>query len=303
MKGLIQRCVLPLVIAVLILPALCSAGTVIMGKVTDRGGEKPMAADVLIYRLEEGGAWSFAGSRPTNSLGEYKITFLGEGTYHLRYVHSTSCNPSTSYCADRYLEQYYNNTPLWDFENITKIVLKDGDQLVLDTTRLKVRPFYFETASNPCVPVDADGVVRITRSVVNSTGKDYRMVFWGVIDSPFRLESRQYYGMQASYTFGSPQWKVLKPGRNAITFTHRLGASAIKGAYNYWIVGGDARWLPMTPYLSGTFCYSGNDAIVSNDLMSGSGNSGMGRSAALVRAIPLKVSPSGEILESGPMPR
>lgn len=303
MKKSALRRLLLVIMMVLILPALCSAGTVIMGKVTDRSGVAPIAADVLVYRQDDEGSWSFAGSRPTNSSGEFQITFLGEGTYYLRFIHSTNCNPSSSYCADRYLEQYYNNTPLWDFENITKIVLKDGDQLVLDTTRLKVRPFYFETAPNPCAPVGADGVVRVTRSIVNSTGKDYRMVFWGVIDSPFRLESRQYYGMQASYTFGKPQWKLLKPGRNTVTFTHQLGARAIKGAYNYWIVGGDANWLPMTPYLSGTFCYSGNDAIVSDEVVNGGGNSGMGRSGALVRTIPLKISSTGDVLESGLMPR
>ncbi|MHC1726349.1 MAG: carboxypeptidase-like regulatory domain-containing protein [Syntrophobacteraceae bacterium] len=303
MRTLLNRCLLPVIMWVLILPALCSAGTVILGKVTDRAGEQPMAADVLVYRQDDGGSWSFAGSRPTNGAGEFKITFLRAGTYHLKIVHSSNCDPSVNYCADRYLEQYYNNIPLWDFENITKIVLKDGDQLVLDTARLKVRPFYFETVTNVCVPADADGMVRITRSVVNATGNNQWMLFWGVIDSPFRLDSKKYYGIQASYTFGQAGWELLKPGRNTISFTHRLGPKAIKGSYYYWIVGGDGDLLPMTPYLSGTFCKDVPETQCGDGSPIGAAAACYGHSAGLARTIPLRISAEGEVLESGPLSR
>jgi hypothetical protein len=169
----------------------------------------------------------------------------------------------------------------------------------LDTIRLKIRPFYFATIPNPCEPAGADGRVRITRRVMNTTGHQQWMLFWGVVDSPFRVDSSDYYGMQASYSFGQGKWVLLKPGRNTVTFTYKMTPTALKGSYNYWIIGGDSDLLPMTPYLSGTFCNGVSAEQNTADLSFGESAAGSETSHGPIKTIPTRISADGKVLEKG----
>ena len=295
-----RRCLIFVAVGMLLWPSISVADIVLKGKVLEDKSGQPMDATVSVYKQSTAGEWDFAGSRETDDTGEYSLTYLDAGTYYVESRGYSNCDRKVDYCADKYLSQLYNSVAPWDFEHKTEIVLKDGDVKELDTIRLKTRPFYFATAPNPCEPARSDGTVKITRKVMNTTGYEQWMLFWGVVDSPFRTDSSDYYQMQASYSFGQAKWILLKPGRNTVAFTYRMTPTALEGRYNYWIIGGDSDLLPMTPYLSGTFC-SGvtvekSPALLSSDeSMAGSGNS-----HGTMKAIATKISADGKILEKGP---
>jgi len=293
-----RRC-LTVALCLLLLPSLGWAATTLKGTVLEGRSGQPMDATVLVYKLNDSGEWDFAGSREADETGAYSFTYLDAGTYYLEFRGYTDCDPSVDYCADKYLPQLYNNVPLWDFVQKTEITLQDGDDKELDTVSLQTRPFYFATATNRCVSADPDGIVRIHRRVKNTTGVQQWMFFWGVVDSPFRTDSSNYYGMQASYSFGKGKWVLLKPGRNFVTFTHMLPPSALQGSYTYWIIGGDSNLLPMTPYLSGTFC---NGIMAEHDAADLSFEASAPRNRnrhGQATIIPTRISAKGTVLERG----
>jgi hypothetical protein len=293
-------CFLCAMLCMMLLPSMVSAGAIIRGTVLDDKSGNAMVADVFVYQRVND-EWSFAGSQTTNRYGKFNIDFLGAGIYHLRISESAGiCDSSVAYCADRYLPQFYNNVPLWDFEHIEQTVLKDGDVKDLNPIRLELRPFYFKTARKACEPVDSDGMVKITRKVVNTTNKSKRMFFWGVMDSPFRLDSSAYYNLQASYSFREGKSKLLEPGVNTVTFTHKLGSTAIKGNYYYWIVGGDSKLMPMTPYLSGSFCNDAPEARAVESSCADGAATNEDRSTQM-KTIPMRITADGKVLERGPL--
>lgn len=290
---------LTVVLCLLLLPSLGWAATVLRGTVLEEQSGQPMDAAVLVYKLNESGGWDFAGSRVTDDNGAYRFTYLDAGTYYLEFRGAGDCDPKVNYCADKYLPQLYNNAAPWDFANKTQIVLNDGDDKELDTASLKTRPFFFATTANRCVPADGNGTVRISRRVMNTTGFEQWMYFWGVVDSPFRTDASDFYGMQASLSFSKGKWVLLKPGRNFVTFTHKLTPTAIKGRYNYWIIGGDSNLMPMTPYLSGTFCNgvtARQDAAALSFEASAVGDQNR---YGPTTVIPTKVSATGTVLDKG----
>ena len=294
-----KRRYLTVVLCLLLLPSLGWTATVLRGTVLEEQSGQPKDAAVLVYKLNDSGGWDFAGSRVTDDAGAYRFTYLDAGTYYLEFRGAGNCDPKVNYCADKYLPQLYNNVALWDFANKTQIVLNDGDDKELDTVSLKTRPFFFATTANPCVPADGNGTVRIPRRVMNTTGFEQWMFFWGVVDSPFRTDASDYYGLQASLSFGKGKWVLLKPGRNFVAFTYKLTPTAIKGRYNYWIIGGDSNLLPMTPYLSGTFCNgvtAEQDAAALSFEASAVGDQNRYGPATI---IPTKVSATGTVLEKG----
>jgi hypothetical protein len=285
-------------VTMLIWPSISVAATVLKGTVLEDKSGQPMDATVSVYKQNTAGEWEFAGSRESDDTGKYSFTYLGAGTYYVESRGYSDCDSKVDYCADKYLPQFYNTVAPWDFEHKTEIVLKDGDVKELDTIRLKIRPFYFETAPNPCEPA-TDGKVKITRKVVNTTGYQQWMLFWGVVDSPFRTDSSDYYDMQASYSFGQAKWVLLKPGKNAVTFTYKIAPKALEGRYNYWIIGGDSDLLPMTPYLSGTFCSGVTTEKSPAQLSSDENMAGSGSSHGFIKTISTKISADGKVLEKG----
>ena len=294
-----KRRYLTVALCLLLLPSLGWAATVLRGTVLEEKSGQPMDATVLVYKLNDSGEWDFAGSRETDETGAYSFTYLDAGTYYLEFRGYSDCEPAVDYCADKYLPQLYTNVPLWDFAHKTEIALQDGDDKELDIISLQTRPFYFATATNRCVPVDADGIVRIHRRVKNTTGLQQWMFFWGVVDSPFRTDSSDYYGMQASYSFGKGKWVLLQPGRNFVTFTHKLTPSAMQGSYNYWIIGGDSNLLPMTPYLSGTFCNGVSAEQDAADLSFEASAAGNRNRYGPARINRTRISAKGTVLEKG----
>jgi len=293
-----RRC-LTVVLCLLLLPSLGWAVTILRGAVLEDQSGQPMDTAVLVYKLSDSGDWDFAGSRVTDEAGAYSFTYLDAGTYYLEFRGASDCDPKVYYCADKYLPQLYNNVAQWDFAHKTEIVLKDGDDKELDTIRLTTRPFYFATTANPCVPANGNGTVRIPRKVINTTGFEQWMFFWGVVDSPFRTDASDYYGMQASFSFGKGKWVLLKPGRNFVAFTYKLTPTAIKGRYDYWIIGGDSNLLPMTPYLSGTFCNGVSAEQDAAALSFEASASGLQNRHGLASIIPTRVSATGTVLEKG----
>jgi hypothetical protein len=233
-----RRGLMVVVVCMLVLPSIGWAATLLRGTVLEDQSGLVIDASVLVYKKNPTGGWNFAGSRETDETGKYSFTYLEPGTYYLEFMAFIDCDRLVNYCADKYLPQIYKNIAPWDFNNKTEIILQEGDVKELDTTRIKTRPFYFDT----------------TPKVVNNTGNPEWMLFWGVADSPYRTDHSVYYGMQASYSLGQGQWKQLKPGINTVTFTFKLPQKALIGRYDYWMIGGDSNLLPMTPYLEGSFC-------------------------------------------------
>jgi len=291
-------------IFVLALPSMGMGATVLKGTVLENGSGSPVLASVLAYKQNDSGGWDFTGAEQTANDGSFSFNNLGAGTFYLECDAYTDCNPQDFYCADKYLPQYYNKVPLYKFDNKTVLTLQEGDVKALDTMMVKTRPFYFDTVSNSCAEARADGLVKITSKVVNTTGHDRWMLFFGVMDSPRRQDHSRYNGLAGSYPLGGWNWKLLKPGVNTVTLTHKVITTTLKGKYEYWIVGGDSVELPMTPYLEGWICHGSppiQNASESSPVVTGTDERGAtyGRG----KTIPLKISAEGEILETGPMPR
>jgi len=293
-----RRCLI-VAVCMLLLPSIGWAATVLKGAVLQDKFGQPMDATVIVYKQNLSDEWDYAGSRETDETGAYSFTYLDAGTYYVESRGYSNCDREVDYCADQYLPQIYNTVAEWDFEHKTEIVLKDGDVKELDTIRLKIRPFYFATIPNPCEPVGANGTVRITRKVINTTGHQQWMFFWGVVDSPFRTDPSDYYGMQASYSFGPGKWVLLKPGGNTITLTYKMTPTALKGSYDYWIIGGNSDLLPMTPYLSGTFCNGVSAEQNAADLSTKESAVGSENSHRPIKSIPTRISADGKVLERG----
>jgi hypothetical protein len=298
-----KRCLVFVAVCMLALPSLGSAATELSGTVLEERSGQPLDANVILYKQGTTGEWDYAGSRTTDAAtGKFKITFLPAGTYFVETVAANStCTGTINYCADRYLPQLYNNLASWDFEHVTKITLKDGDTKELDKIRLKLRPFYFDTVANPCQPAGANGIVKIIRKVMNNTGHEQWMLFWGVVDSPSRTDFSDYYDLQASYSF-VPKWKLLKPGANNVSLTYKTTPTTLKGKYNYWIIGGDSNLLPMTPYLAGTFC---NGVLEDQGSAALSLEDGAARNEnpnGPTKIMPTRISADGAVLERGPLP-
>jgi hypothetical protein len=292
-----RRCLI-VALCMLLLPSMGWAA-VLQGVVLEDKSGQPINATVSVYKQNLDGEWDYAGSRTTDKTGAYSFTSLDEGKYYAESRGYSECDRKVDYCADKYLPQLYNKVAEWDFKHKTEIVLKQGDVKELDTIKIKTRPFYFATSPNPCEPAGADGTVRITRKVVNTTGHQQWMLFWGVVDSPFRVDPSNYYGMQASYSFGPGKWVWLKPGSNTLTFTYRMTQTALKGSYNYWIIGGNSDLLPMTPYLSGTFCNGVPAAQNTVDWSFEESAVGSDNSRSPTKSIPTRISADGKVLERG----
>jgi hypothetical protein len=295
-----RRCLMFVAAGMLLWPSMGVAATVVTGTVIEDKSGQPLPASVVVYKESSTGEWQFAGSRETDETGKYRFTHLEGGTYYLESRGYSNCDRKVDYCADKYLPQLYNNVAPWDFEQKTELVVKDGDVKELDAIKIKTRPFYFATIPNPCEPAGADGVVRITRKVANTTGHRQWMFFWGVVDSPFRTDPSDYYDMQASYAFGQGKWALLKPGMNTVTFTYKMTPAALEGRYNYWIIGGNSDLLPMTPYLSGTFCNGVSAEKSIADLASEDRAAGDEGSHGPLKPIPIRISADGKVLAKGP---
>lgn len=247
-------------IFVLVMPSFVFAdtaptGTVVKGTVLEKASRSPVRASILAYKQNASGGWDFTGSEQTDAGGNFSFNYLGEGTFYLECEAGTDCNPQRNYCASKYLPQFYNNVPVYKPANRTTVTLQDGDVRQLDTILVKTRPFYFDTVSNACTRANSNGVVKIAARVVNTTGSDRWVMFFGVMDSPRRTDRSSHYGQAASYPFVNWNWRLLKPGVNTLTFTHRLVNTSLKGRYDYWIVGGDSAQMPITPYLDGCFTF------------------------------------------------
>jgi hypothetical protein len=290
-------------VCALVLPSMAAAATVLKGTVLEDAWGVPVTANVLAYEKNASGGWDFTGSEETDGSGSFSFSYLGAGTFYLEIDAFVECNPQDHYCADKYLPVLYKNAPLYDFKNKTTVTLKNGDVKQLAPIRVKTRPFYFESVSNACTQAKPNGTVTITRAVVNSTGRERRMMFWGVMDSPHRTDHSTYYNLSASFPFGGWKWKLLKPGYNTVTFTDKIVPKTLKGRYEYWVVGGDAGELPMTPYLDGWICYGVSDAECASGLSGENGAAKRGAGRGGVKTIPTKVSDDGEVLETGPLPR
>lgn len=290
-----------MVIWVLIVPSAALAATLLKGVVLENATGKPLPASILAYKQSASGEWDFTGAEETNELGVYSFTYLEAGAYYLECEARVDCDPHNYYCADKYLPELYNNVPIYDFDNKTVVTIKDGDVITLKTIRVSRRPFYFDTVSNACVVAQSDGMVRFSRPVVNNTGVERWMLFWGVMDSPGRTDRSVYYGLEGSYPLGGWNWKLLRPGVNYVTFTHKIVPKALKGKYTFWLCGGNEVELPMLPYLEGQICYGESPSDLSWGPSTLDENSIplKGARYGKTKAIPIKLSADGKVLELG----
>ena len=209
-------------ILVLALPSMSFADTVLTGTVLEDASGNHVSAGILAYRQNDSGDWDFAGSEQTDSEGRFSFNYLGTGTFYLECEAYVDCDPQEYSCADKYLPQLYSNVPVYEFANKTIVTLEQDVIKELDTIRVKTRPFYFETVTNSCTQARKDGLVKITGQVVNTTGRRAGIWFSGVMDSPQSEVYSDFYGLSSSYPLGDGELKILKPGMNTVTFSHRM---------------------------------------------------------------------------------
>lgn len=183
------------------------------------------------------------------------------------------------------------------------MTLKHGDVKELDAIKVHLRPFYFDSVSNKCTRAKADGTVKITRTAVNTTGSERPMLFMGVMDSTHRTDHSSFYGLSASYQFDARKWVLLKQGGNTVTFNPKTISKALKGIYEYWIVGADAVELPLTPYMDALICCGVTDALCGSGLSAETHSAKDGTGSGGMRIVPTKVSSDGEVLERGALPK
>lgn len=240
----------------------------------------------------------------TDEAGGFSITDLEANTYYVEYSYAGGeTEPS-----DKYLGQYYNNVPNYDFANRTQLTLAEGDALSLETARLRVRPFYMETqaAPTPVILPEEGGDVTVTVTVVNTTGKKARLSFFNTLFTN-RLDRTDYYGLTYYGPFFAKESKILKPGSNTFIFRKTVDKAASQGYYVFIIVAGRSPALAMTGSVVGAFCKEGPDIDCSPAEVSAA--AARAAEATKPRAdratasgkVRLKISPEGRILDRTPL--
>ncbi|MEN8220039.1 MAG: hypothetical protein ABFS56_27555 [Pseudomonadota bacterium] len=156
------------IVSILAFPSLGLAASSISGTVVDEQSGDPVHGWVEIHKWNEGEEWwEWADSISLDENGEFIFDSLKAGTY---IVWNYGSN---------HVPEFYDDVPLWDWDNKTEIDLAKNEDLVLNLIELKLRPFYFGNVwIRPDHVPKKGGNVTLYAELFNTTGKKAQMKLW-----------------------------------------------------------------------------------------------------------------------------
>jgi hypothetical protein len=226
------------IVSILAFPSLGFAASSISGTVVDEESGDPVQGWVDVHKWNEGEEWwEWAGYIDLDENGEFIFDSLKAGTYILS---------SNGY---NHVPEFYDDVPLWDWENKTEIELDKNEDLVLNLIELKLRPFYFGNVWIEPDPVPKKGGdVTLYAEIINTTNEKVQMKLW-VMGNIKREDESDYYGTSSTFPLTKKPSKVkLKPGVNLIEIQFKISKKYPAGWQHVNVFGGKSYEEPMVEY-------------------------------------------------------